>query len=66
MKRARFICPECGSVAVDAGAKLFRCLNCGHQARRFPRACDMAGPSAGQSDGRPRAGGQVLKCRGAE
>ena len=64
MKRPRHICPACGSVAADKGAKGMTCLNCGHKARRFPLSTDPV-PGPEQWDGRPRAGGRGRKMRGA-
>ena len=64
---ARFVCPHCGSVHTDATPKQVRCLNCGYAAPRkgFPTSLDPASEPFAW-DGRPRAGGQVLKIRGAE
>lgn len=66
MKKPRLICPSCGSVSVDQGAKGCTCLNCGNKARRFPSSTDpMPTPSAW--DGRARdAYGRVLPKRGAQ
>ncbi|MBB6308933.1 hypothetical protein [Xanthobacter tagetidis] len=68
MRSPRYICPQCGSVRVDATPKQVRCLNCGHAAPRkgFPTSLDPA-PAPEAWDGRRRSlGGQVLKIRGAE
>lgn len=65
MPTPRRICPACGSVSVDVTPKGATCLHCWHRARRFPASTDPVAEPA-QWDGRPRAGGQVLKIGGAE
>ena len=65
MKHPRLVCPECGSVSVDSGAKNCTCLNCGHKARKFPSSTDPV-ESPEKWDGRERVAGHVLPKGGAE
>lgn len=59
MRRPRYICPSCGSVAINLLGRDFVCGGCGHVARKFPLSTDPV-PGAEDWDGRPRCDGRVL------